>query len=81
MMRTRYEPIHVAAYIESRQGSAATIKQHIAAIQMLFSWPNGTWFAIGSLGCITAGAVLQKGIDQSPSRPRPYSTQQVCSCV
>jgi integrase/recombinase XerD len=32
------EPIHVAAYIEAHPGSAATIKQHIAAIRMLFSW-------------------------------------------
>jgi integrase/recombinase XerD len=32
------EPIHVAAYIEGHPGSAATIKQHMAAIRMLFSW-------------------------------------------
>jgi site-specific recombinase XerD len=32
------EPIHVAAYIEAHSGSAATIKQHMAAIRMLFSW-------------------------------------------
>ena len=32
------EPIHVAAYIESHKGSAATIKQHMAAIRMLFFW-------------------------------------------
>jgi site-specific recombinase XerD len=32
------EPIHVAAYIEGHSGSAATIKQHMAAIRMLFSW-------------------------------------------
>jgi len=32
------EPIHVAAYIESHQGSVATIKQHMTAIRMLFSW-------------------------------------------
>ena len=28
------EPIHVAAYIETHKGSAATIKQHMAAIRM-----------------------------------------------
>jgi integrase/recombinase XerD len=28
----------VAAYIESHKGSAATIKQHMAAIRMMFSW-------------------------------------------
>ena len=34
------EPIHVAAYVESLQTSAAkpTIKQHLAAIRMLFDW-------------------------------------------
>jgi len=32
------EPIHVAAYIESHPGSAPTIKQHLAAIKMLFDW-------------------------------------------
>src|ERR1700730_14689662 len=31
------QPIHVAAYIEGHAGSAATIKQHMAAIRMLFS--------------------------------------------
>ena len=29
------EPIHVAAYIEQHSGSAATIKQHMAAIRMM----------------------------------------------
>jgi integrase/recombinase XerD len=34
------EPIHVAAYIEALQASAAkpTVKQHLAAIRMLFDW-------------------------------------------
>jgi site-specific recombinase XerC len=34
------EPIHVAAYVESLQTSAAkpTVKQHLAAIRMLFDW-------------------------------------------
>jgi site-specific recombinase XerD len=32
------EPIHVAAYIEQHPGSAATIKQHMAAVRMMFSW-------------------------------------------
>src|SRR6202045_2178201 len=31
-------PIHVAAYIEQHSGSAATIKQHMAAIRVMFSW-------------------------------------------
>jgi site-specific recombinase XerD len=32
------DPIHVAAYIEGHAGSRATIKQHMAAIRMLFSY-------------------------------------------
>jgi integrase/recombinase XerD len=34
------EPIHVAAYVETLQASAAkpTVKQHLAAIRMLFDW-------------------------------------------
>ena len=32
------EPITVAAYIEQHQGSPPTVKQHMAAIRMLFSW-------------------------------------------
>ena len=34
------EPIHVAAYIEALQTTAAkpTVKQHLAAIRMLFDW-------------------------------------------
>jgi site-specific recombinase XerC len=30
--------MHVAAYIEQHPGSPQTIKQHLAAIRMLFSW-------------------------------------------
>jgi hypothetical protein len=34
------EPVHVAAYIEGLQATAAkpTVKQHLAAIRMLFDW-------------------------------------------
>jgi site-specific recombinase XerD len=34
------EPIHVAAYIEALQATAAkpTVKQHLAAVRMLFDW-------------------------------------------
>jgi integrase/recombinase XerD len=32
------EPITVAAYVEQHPGSPATIKQHMSAIRMLFSW-------------------------------------------
>jgi integrase/recombinase XerD len=32
------EPMAVAAYIESHSGSDPTIKQHLAAIKMLFDW-------------------------------------------
>lgn len=32
------EPMHVAAYIESHAGAVPTVKQHLAAIRMLFDW-------------------------------------------
>ena len=32
------EPVVIAAYIESHPGSAPTVKQHLAAIRMLFDW-------------------------------------------
>ena len=34
------EPLHVAAYIDTLQATAAkpTVKQHLAAIRMLFDW-------------------------------------------
>ena len=32
------EPIHVAAYIERHPGAPPTVKQHLAAIRMLFDW-------------------------------------------
>jgi site-specific recombinase XerD len=32
------EPMHVANYIEKHPGAPTTIKQHMAALRMLFSW-------------------------------------------
>lgn len=32
------QPMHVAAYIEQHTGSKPTVKQHLAAIRMLFDW-------------------------------------------
>ncbi|MBX9628246.1 MAG: site-specific integrase [Gemmataceae bacterium] len=32
------EPIHIAAYIERHPGAPPTVKQHLAAIRMLFDW-------------------------------------------
>jgi site-specific recombinase XerD len=32
------QPVHVAAYIEQHTGSPPTVKQHLAAIRMLFEW-------------------------------------------
>ena len=36
----RVEPFHVAAFIKQLQGklSAPTVKQHLAALRMLFDW-------------------------------------------
>lgn len=32
------QPVHVAAYVEQHAGSAPTVKQHLAAIRMMFDW-------------------------------------------
>ena len=32
------QPVHVAAYVEQHPGSKPTVKQHLAAIRMLFDW-------------------------------------------
>jgi integrase/recombinase XerD len=32
------QPVHVAAYVEQHRGSKPTVKQHLAAIRMLFDW-------------------------------------------
>jgi site-specific recombinase XerD len=32
------EPVHVAAYIEEHPGSKPTVKQHLAAVRMMFDW-------------------------------------------
>ena len=32
------QPVHVAAYVEQHTGSAPTVKQHLAAIRMMFDW-------------------------------------------
>jgi site-specific recombinase XerD len=34
----RIEPVVIAAYVEQHQAAAPTIKQHLAAIRMLFDW-------------------------------------------
>ena len=34
----RIKPVVIAAYIEQHPGSAPTVKQHLAAIRMLFDW-------------------------------------------
>lgn len=32
------QPVHIAAYIEQHPGSKPTVKQHLAAIRMMFDW-------------------------------------------
>ncbi len=32
------EPLHVAAYLETHAGAVPTVKQHLAAVRMLFDW-------------------------------------------
>jgi hypothetical protein len=32
------QPFHVAAFVKDMEGHVATVKQHLAAIRMLFDW-------------------------------------------
>ena len=34
----KIKPVVIAAYIEQHPGSSPTVKQHLAAIRMLFDW-------------------------------------------
>ena len=50
----RIEPVVVAAYIENHPGSKPTVKQHLAAIRMLFDW-----LVIGQIVPINPAAVVR----------------------
>ena len=50
----RIEPVMVAAYIENHPGSKPTVKQHLAAIRMLFDW-----LVIGQVVPINPAAVVR----------------------
>jgi site-specific recombinase XerD len=67
------EPIHVAAYIESHQGSAATIKQHMAAIRMLFSWLTEK----GILAINPAREVKTPKFSRTEGKTPAFSTEEV----
>jgi site-specific recombinase XerD len=67
------EPIHVAAYIESHGGSAATIKQHMAAIRMMFSWLTEK----GILAINPAREVKTPKFSRTEGKTPAFSTEEV----
>jgi integrase/recombinase XerD len=67
------EPIHVAAYIEQHPGSAATIKQHMAAIRMMFSWLTEK----GILAINPAREVKTPKFSRSEGKTPAFSTEEV----
>ena len=56
------EPIHVAAYVERHPGSPPTVKQHLAAVRMLFDWLV--------IGQVLAFIRFHPGLDRAAGRER-----------
>src|SRR5258708_25286619 len=69
------EPITVAAYIEmlGRQASAPTVKQHMAAIRMLFSWLTEK----GILAMNPAREVKTEKFSRTERKTPAFDTDQV----
>lgn len=67
------EPMVVAAYIEKHPGSAPTVKQHLAAIRMLFDWlvtgqvvtVNPAWSVRGPKHVVSRGKTPVLDADQA----------------
>jgi site-specific recombinase XerD len=67
------EPIHVPAYIETHKGSAATIKQHMAAIRMMLSWLTEK----GILAINPAREVKTPQFSRTEGKTPAFSTEEV----
>jgi integrase/recombinase XerD len=67
------EPITVAAYVEQHPGSPATIKQHMSAIRMLFSWLTEK----GILAMNPAREVKTEKFSRSEGKTPAFDTEQV----
>jgi site-specific recombinase XerD len=67
------EPITVAAYVEQHPGSAATLKQHMAAIRMLFSWLTEK----GILAINPAREVKTPKFSRTEGKTPAFSTEEV----
>ena len=67
------EPITVAAYIEQHPSSPATIKQHMSAIRMLFSWLTEK----GILAMNPAREVKTEKFSRREGKTPAFDTEQV----
>ena len=74
------EPVHVAAYIEALQTTAAkpTVKQHLAAIRMRFEWLiNGQVLAVNPAHAVRGPKhVVRRGKTRCSPRNRPGSSSK-----
>ena len=66
-------PITVAAYVEQHSGSPATIKQHMSAIRMLFSWLTEK----GILAMNSAREVKTEKFSRTEGKTPAFDTEQV----
>jgi len=67
------EPIHVAAYVERHPGAPPTIKQHMAAIRMLFSW----MVEKGVLAMNPAREVKTEKFSRSEGKTPAFTTEEI----
>jgi integrase/recombinase XerD len=67
------EPITVAAYVEQHPGSPPTVKQHMAAIRMLFSWLTEK----GILAMNPAREVKTEKFSRTEGKTQAFDTNQV----
>jgi site-specific recombinase XerC len=63
----------VAAYVEQHPGSPATIKQHVSAIRMLFSWLTEK----GILAMNPAREVKTEKFSRTEGKTPAFDTEQV----
>src|SRR6202012_1466787 len=68
-----FEPITVAAYVEQKPGSPATIKQHRSAIRMVFSWLTEK----GILAMNPAREVKTEKFSRTEGKTPAFDTEQV----
>jgi hypothetical protein len=71
------EPIHVAAYVETLKAAKSTVKQHLAAVRMLFDW-----LVVGQVLATNLAHAVRgpKHVVKRAARPRCSPPSRHASC-